>query len=304
MLLVYDWRSVIASSPQQLPSHHPLAHLHAMAISVADIGKSVRDILYGTKDGVFQYDQKFTYSTKTADGVALTLAAIKKDDKADLSLRTVYNYNNYGITAVFNTSDKINVTATVDKIAPGVKVGLSATLPDTQSGKLLVDYINEHVHLKSSVGLTTQPKVTVSAATGYRNIVFGGEATYDTAKSDVNNYSLAVGLHAADSQLALHLQDKLETLKLVAAHNISKDKSVAAEVTRPVSGGDVTFHLGLARRLENGALVKTKIDHKGLLSALYEQQLSTGERFVLSTQLDTLNIGGKAPKVGFALDLA
>lgn len=42
----------------------------------------------------------------------------------------------------------------------------------------------------------------------------------------------------------------------------------------------------------------------GTLSALYEQRLSTGERFVLSTQLDTLNIGGKAPKVGFALDLA
>jgi hypothetical protein len=46
------------------------------------------------------------------------------------------------------------------------------------------------------------------------------------------------------------------------------------------------------------------VDHKGTLSALYEQRLATGERFVLSTQLDTLNIGGKAPKVGFALDLA
>lgn len=59
-----------------------------------------------------------------------------------------------------------------------------------------------------------------------------------------------------------------------------------------------------SNRLENGALVKTKVDHKGLMSALYEQRLSTGEKFVLSTQLDTLNIGGKAPKVGFALDLA
>ena len=57
-------------------------------------------------------------------------------------------------------------------------------------------------------------------------------------------------------------------------------------------------------RLDNGALLKTKIDHKGMLSALYEQRLSTGEKFVLSSQLDTLNIGGKAPKVGFALDLA
>lgn len=53
-----------------------------------------------------------------ADGVALTLAAIRKDDKADLSLRSVYNYGNYGLTAVFNTSDKVNVLATVDKVGP------------------------------------------------------------------------------------------------------------------------------------------------------------------------------------------
>lgn len=93
-------------------------------------------------------------------------------------------------------------------------------------------------------------------------------------------------------------------MRIVAAHNVSADKALAAEITRPVAGGDVTFNLGIARRLENGALLKTKIDHKGTMSALYEQRLSTGERFVLSTQLDTLNLGGKAPKVGFALDLA
>lgn len=47
---------------------------------------------------------------------ALTLTAVRKDDKADLSLRSVYNYGNYGVTAVFNTSDKVNVTATIDKV--------------------------------------------------------------------------------------------------------------------------------------------------------------------------------------------
>ena len=41
-----------------------------MAIALADVGKSVREILYGTpKEGTFTYDQKVTYSTKTADGV-------------------------------------------------------------------------------------------------------------------------------------------------------------------------------------------------------------------------------------------
>lgn len=50
---------------------------------------------------------------------ALTLTAVRKDDKADLSLRSVYNYGNYGFTAIFNTSDKVNVTATIDKVGQG-----------------------------------------------------------------------------------------------------------------------------------------------------------------------------------------
>lgn len=186
----------------------PAAAAAAMAVAVADIGKAVRDVLYGTPaSGSYSYDPlKLSYGTKTADGVALTLGAVKKDDKADLSLRTVYNFNNYGLTAVFNTSDKVAVTASVDKIAPGVKLALAATLPDTQSGKLLLDYVNKQVHIKTSVGLTTQPKVTVSAATAINNVVFGGEAAYDTAKSAVSNYGVAVGLHAGDSQLGIHLQ--------------------------------------------------------------------------------------------------
>lgn len=69
-----------------------------------------------------------------------------------------------------------------------------------------MDYINSKVHVKSSVGLTTQPKVTLSAATGYKSLVFGAEAAYDTAKSVVSNYGLALGVHAGDSQLAVHLQ--------------------------------------------------------------------------------------------------
>jgi hypothetical protein len=65
------------------------------------------------------------------------------------------------------------------------------------------------------------------------------------------------------------LQDKLETLKFMAAHNVSKDKMLAAEITRPVAGGDVTFHLGIARRMENGALLKTKVGRELLPLAVH-----------------------------------
>jgi hypothetical protein len=64
---------------------------------------------------------------------------VRKDDKADLSLRSVYNYGNYGFTAVFNTSDKVNVTATIDKVclSPVSSVKPDALLPGPSEKMLL-----------------------------------------------------------------------------------------------------------------------------------------------------------------------
>ncbi len=50
----------------------------------------MREVLSGGKWGTFQYDQKLTAATKTADGVDLTFAAVRKGDKAELSLKTGY----------------------------------------------------------------------------------------------------------------------------------------------------------------------------------------------------------------------
>jgi len=51
-------------------------------------------------------------------------------------------------------------------VAPGLKVGLSGTLPDVNSAKLSVDYVMQYLNLKSSLGLTSTPKVEMSASTG------------------------------------------------------------------------------------------------------------------------------------------
>jgi hypothetical protein len=48
---------------------------------------------------------------------------------------TTNSYKNYGLAALFRTStDKVEVTSTVDNLAPGLKASVHATLPDSQSG--------------------------------------------------------------------------------------------------------------------------------------------------------------------------
>ena len=268
----------------------------------ADLGKGAKDILNGGREGVFQFDQKVTLNTRTADGVALTFGA-KRNDKADLSVKTAYGGKGYSLDATFNTTDKVAVNAALTSLAPGLKVSTSITLPDLASGKATVDYAFPYLTLKSSVGLNSAPAVDLAAATGYKNLVLGGEAGYDTAKSAITKWNVGVGYHAADSQLAALLTDKGENVKLLVAHKVSTTRSVGAEVAKSLSGATTSFAVGTEQRLASGALLKFKIDSLGIASGLYEQRLATGEKVALSGQIDTLNLS-KPPKMGFAVDLA
>ena len=58
----------------------------------------------------------------------------------------------------------------------------------------------------------------------------------------------------------------------------------------------------LQKRLENGSLVKVRLDNKGIASGLYETELKPMHKLALSGQFDATNLD-KPPKVGFALDI-
>lgn len=271
-------------------------------VAFADIGKSAKDILNGGREGVFQFDQKVTLATRTADNVSLTFTA-KKGDKADLSVKTAYAGKGYALDATFNTSDKVAVNGSLSSLAPGLKLSSSITLPDLASGKATVDYAFPYLSLKSSVGLNSAPAVDLAAATGYKNVLLGGEAGYDTAKSAITKWNVGVGYHAADSQIAALLTDKGEMVKVVVAHKVSPSRSVGAEVSKSLAGATTSFAVATEQRLASGGLLKFKIDHLGVASGLYEQRLATGEKYSLSGQIDTLNLS-KPPRMGFAVDLA
>jgi voltage-dependent anion channel protein 2 len=104
-------------------------------------------------------------------------------------------------------------------------------------------------------------------------------------------------------QVAAFLTDKLSTLKLSYAHNLTSASTVGAEVARKLSSTDTTFALAYAKKLTSGCLTKAKIDNSGLLSLLYETKLAGGEKVAGSFQLQTTDFT-KPVKYGFSLDLA
>lgn len=66
--------------------------------------------------------------------------------------------------------------------------------------QVVVDYSIPHLTLKSTIGLTQNPRVVVAATTGQKGVVAGAEATYDTNKGNVTTWNAGAGYNAADFQ--------------------------------------------------------------------------------------------------------
>jgi len=59
--------------------------------------------------------------------------------------------------------------------------------------QLGLDYAIPHLTAKSTVSLTSQPKVDLAVTTGHGDIVVGGETSFDTAKNNVTRWSVGAG---------------------------------------------------------------------------------------------------------------
>ncbi|CAH9083455.1 unnamed protein product [Cuscuta europaea] len=121
----------------------------------SDIGKKARDLL--NRD--FQTDQKFTITTYSPTGVAITSSGSKK---GDLFLGDVTTQlKNKNITTEFKVDTKSNLftTITVVEAAPGLKSIVNFRLPDQRSGKVELQYLHDLAGISTSVGLTASPVV-------------------------------------------------------------------------------------------------------------------------------------------------
>lgn len=230
------------------------------------------------------------------------IKALSRGDGLDINLKSVYAAPRYTLVSSVTREGKLAAAVTVKDLAPGLVVGASGTLPDPDTAKLAVDYSLPHLTLKSTVSLAAQPKVDLAATTGYEGVTVGASATFDAGKSAVTKWTAGAGYTAADYQVSALLTDT-NNLSLLVAHRVTSDTTIGAEVARPLAGGATTFAVGLARRLEGGALSKAKLENSGTLSLLYEQELKAKTKVALSTQINALDVNAP-PKFGVAFDVA
>ncbi|PPD80660.1 hypothetical protein GOBAR_DD22411 [Gossypium barbadense] len=258
-----------------------------------DIGKKARDLLY--KD--YQADHKFTLTTYTSNGVAITSTGTKKGELllADISTEL----KNKNIT----TNVKLFATVTVDEPAPGLKTIFSFIAPDQRSGKVELQYQHEYAGISTSIGLTANPLVNFSGVVGNNSVTVGTDLSFDTASGNFTKLNAGLNFTHSDLIASLTLNDKGDTLNASYYHIVSPltNTAVGAELSHSFSSNENTLTIGTQHALDPLTTVKARLNNYGRASALI-QQWRPKSLITISGEVDTGAIE-KSAKVGLALAL-
>ncbi|XP_042395611.1 mitochondrial outer membrane protein porin 1-like [Zingiber officinale] len=267
----------------------------------SDIGKRTRDLLY--KD--YQTDHKFTVTTYSSTGVAITASGTKKSDLIFGEIQSVIKNNNITFDVKAKSDSNVTTTVTVDEFTvPGLKTIFSFVVPDQRSGKIELQYLHAYTGVNASIGLTANPVVNLSSVVGTKTFAVGADVAYDTASGNFTKYNAGFSVINADLIAALNLNNKGDSLSASYYHLVSplSNTAVGAEFTHNFPTNENTLTFGTQHALDPLTLVKARFNSYGKASALIQHEWRPKSFLTISGEVDTKAIE-KSSKVGLALVL-
>lgn len=266
----------------------------------SDIGKKARDLLY--KD--YQSDQKFTITTYSPTGVAITSSGTKKGELFLADINTQLKNKNITTDIKVDTSSNLFSTITVDQPCPGVKTILSFRVPDQRSGKVELQYLHDYAGISTSIGLAASPFVNFSGVIGTNLVALGTDISFDTKTGNFTKCNAGLSFSSSDLIASLTLNDKGDTLNASYYHTVNPltNTAVGAEVTHSFATNENTITVGTQHALDPLTTVKARVNNLGKASALVQHEWRPKSLFTISGEVDTRAIE-KSAKVGLALAL-
>lgn len=266
----------------------------------SDIGKKARDLLF--KD--YNSDQKFTVSTYSPTGVAITSSGTKKGELFVGDVNTQLKNKNYTADIKVDTESNLFTTITVTEPAPGVKAIINFKVPDPASGKVELQYLHDYAGISGNIGLKANPVVNLSGVFGTNALAFGGDISYDTKLRELTKSNVGVSFIKDDLLGAVTLNEKGDVLNASYYHVINPvtNTAVGVDMGHRFSTGENNFTLGVQHALDPLTTLKGRITNSAKASALIQHEWRPKSLITISTELDTKAIE-KSAKVGLSLVL-
>ncbi|KAJ0551158.1 putative Porin domain superfamily, eukaryotic porin/Tom40 [Helianthus annuus] len=266
----------------------------------SDIGKKARDLLY--KD--YQGDQKFTITTYSPTGVAITSSGTKKGELFLGDVNTQLKRNNITTDINVDTNSNLFTAITIDEPVPGLKTIISFKVPDQSSGKVELQYLHDYAGICASVGGCANPIVSFSGVVGTNSGSIGADVSFDTKTGNFIKYNAGLSLSNADLIASLTMNDKGDTLNASYYHVVKPltNTLVGAEVNRVFSTNENTILVGTQHSLDPLTTVKARVNNFGKASAVIQHEWRPKSFLTLSGEVDTRAVD-KSAKFGLALAL-
>ncbi|XP_008808420.2 mitochondrial outer membrane protein porin 1-like [Phoenix dactylifera] len=267
----------------------------------SEIGKKARDLLY--RD--YLTDQKFTVTTYTSSGVAITASGTKKNEFIFGEIQSQLKKKNITVDVKANSESNLLTTVTVVELAtPGLKTIFSFVVPEQRSGKVELQYLHDYAGVNTSIGLTANPIVNLSGVFGTKGFAVGADVSFDTASGNFTKYNAGLSVTNADLIAALTLNNKGDSLSASYYHLASplSSAAVGAEITHSFSSNENTLTFGMQQALDPLTMVKARFNNYGKASALIQHEWRPKSFFTISGEVDTKAIE-KSSKVGLSLVL-
>ncbi|WOK91319.1 mitochondrial outer membrane protein porin 1-like [Canna indica] len=267
----------------------------------SEIGKKARDLLY--KD--YQTDHKFTVTTCTSNGVAITATGTRKNDLIFGEIVSQIKNKNITFDVKTNSNSNVTTTVTVDELAtPGLKTIFSFVIPDQRSGKVELQYLHDYAGVNASIGLTANPVVNLSGVVGSKSLSVGADVAFDTATGNFIKYNAGLSITNADLIAAITLNNKGDSLNASYYHLVNPlfNTAVGAELTHSFSSNENTLTFGTQHALDPLTTVKARFNNYGIASALIQHEWKPKSFLTISGEVDTKGIE-KSSKMGLSLVL-
>ncbi|CAN0905687.1 Mitochondrial outer membrane protein porin 2 [Linum grandiflorum] len=266
----------------------------------SDFGKKAKDLL--TRD--YLSDQKFSISTLTSSGVALSSNVVEKGGLSSGEVAAEYKNKNTTVDLKVDTESNVTSTVRVTNYPTSTKIIASTKLFDLEGRKVEVQYFHHHAAVTAALNLTKSTAVDFSATVGTPSIAFGAEASYLTSTGDFCKYNAGVNLTKPDFIVSAILADKGDSIRVSYLHHLEElnGGSVVGEISRKFSTNENTLTVGCSYVVDGHTSWKAKLNNHGSLAALIQHEITPKSLLTVSGAFDTKALQ-KTPKFGVGLSL-
>ncbi|KAH7307645.1 hypothetical protein KP509_22G070500 [Ceratopteris richardii] len=265
-----------------------------------DIGKKAKDLL---QKG-FSTGHMLFFSHVTSTGMCLSTNSIMSEGLVVGTVSSSFKGGGVSSNISFSTLNQVTSETTYEDLIPGLKISLSATVPDAKNlGNAEIVYQHDWVAFTAlSKGLKVKPVIECTANFGSPRLCVGGSLSYDSANNAVTSTIGGIGYTAAPISLGLLCNMKEHgSLSLYCLHEFTSNTSWALnlDLSRDKKISDMT--IGAWHKLNSQTSIKAKVNKEGILSALLEHELKPLVSVGLCVGLRCLPSDKEKPSIGLAV---